>query len=219
MAEQTVLEHKDLVAEQFDDLAQQHEADTLGMWVFLATEVLLFGGLFICYTVYRTAFYDAFHEASKHMYLTLGSINTVVLLSSSLTVALAVHAAEHGRSRAIVGYLSITLVLGFVFLVIKATEYYLEYSHNLVPWFNWHFEGEHGRNARLFFIFYFLMTGLHAIHMIIGMSVLTVIARLAYRGRYSAAYYNPVEVAGLYWHFVDIVWVFLFPTFYLVSLH
>lgn len=219
MAERTVLEHEPNVAEQFDDLAQQHEASTLGMWTFLATEVLLFGGLFVCYAVYRTAYFDAFHAAGKHMYLSLGSINTVILLGSSLTVALAVHAAEHGQSRTITRYLLITMALGVVFLGIKAMEYYLEYSHNLVPWFNWRFEGEHGKNARLFFVFYFAMTGLHAIHMTIGFGVLGVIARRAARGRYSAQYYNPVEMAGLYWHFVDIVWVFLFPTFYLVSLH
>ena len=205
------------LAEQFDDLAQQREAGTLGMWVFLAGELLLFGGLFTGYAVYRWAYYEAFHEASGHLYMTLGSINTAVLLASSLLVALAVHAAESDRCRAIAGYLVAAVALGALFLAIKALEYYLDYREHLIPWVNFHFEESHAKNARLFFVFYFVMTGIHALHMLVGLGVLALLAVLAWRGHYSSEYHHPVEIAGLYWHFVDIVWVFLFPALYLLN--
>lgn len=217
MPEQTALHSEGDLAEQFDDLAQQREAATLGMWTFLATELLLFGGLFVGYAAYRHAYGEAFYEAAGHLYVSLGSINTAVLLGSSLMVALAVHAAEHGKNNATAGWLLAAIGLGAIFLGIKGTEYYLEYREHLVPWLDFRFEGENPEQAKLFFVFYFFMTGLHAIHMIIGMSVLAVIAFLARIGRFSRRYYTPVEIAGLYWHFVDIVWVFLYPTFYLVN--
>lgn len=207
------------LGEQFDDLAQQSEAGQLGMWIFLATEVLLFGGLFTGYTSYRLAYYEGFHEASRHLYMTLGSINTAVLLTSSYAVARAVGAARAGRSRAIVSWLLAAVGLGILFVCIKGTEYYLEYTDHLVPWIDFRFEGEHARQAQLFFVFYFCMTGLHAVHMLVGMSVLLVMAFLAWRGRFSSRYHNPVEVSGLYWHFVDVVWVFLYPCFYLLNPH
>lgn len=216
-AEHTVLHAEGDLAEQFDDLAQQREAGTLGMWTFLATELLLFGGLFVGYLAYRQAYSEAFYEAAGHLYLSLGTINTAVLLGSSLMVALAVHAAEHGRSRATAVWLRAAVGLGAVFLAIKGVEYYLEYREHLVPWLDFRFEGANPEHAKLFFILYFFMTGLHALHMIIGMGVLLVIAFLARTGRFSARYHTPVENAGLYWHFVDIVWVFLYPTFYLVN--
>ncbi|GMU21274.1 MAG: cytochrome c oxidase subunit III [Phycisphaerae bacterium] len=215
----TVLESSGDLAEHFDDLAQQREAGTLGMWTFLATEVLFFGALFLGYFAYRLVYFDAFHDAGRHMYMSLGTINTVILLASSLFVALAVHAAEHGDGRRIARWLLATIGLGTAFLVIKAVEYYLEYTHHLIPWGRFEFDGAHPQQSRLFFVFYFFMTGLHAIHMIAGIGVLAVIAWLARKGRYTKHYHTPVEIAGLYWHFVDLVWVFLFPTFYLVNPH
>ena len=208
-----------VVAHQFDDPQQQHESSYLGMWVFLATEVLFLGGLFAAYSVYRFTYAGAFREASHHLYVWLGAINTAVLLCSSLTMALAVHASKLGRRRALLGYLLLTMLLGLVFLSIKATEYYLDYQEGLVPLrgFNFHFEGSDPARARLFFNFYFAMTGLHALHVLIGICLIGVMVVLAWRNRFSAEYNTPVEITGLFWHFVDIVWVFLFPLLYLVG--
>jgi cytochrome c oxidase subunit III len=215
-----------LLAHHFEDLEQQHETAALGMWIFLATEVLFFGGLFTAYTVYRSASPEAaaaFAAASHHLRVALGGTNTAVLICSSLTMALAVWAAHAGRWELTVLFLGLTLVLGVAFLGIKATEYYIEYEESLIPglrfdadeWTRGH-EPVSPRYAALFFVFYFLMTGLHALHMVVGLGILTVLAVLAWRGRFSQAYYTPVELAGLYWHFVDIVWIFLFPLLYLI---
>ncbi len=217
--EDTILSRERGLAEQFDDLAQQSEAGTLGMWIFLATELLLFGGLFTGYISYRLAYYQGFHEASGHLYLTLGSINTAVLLTSSYLVARAVYAARQGWSRAIAGWLLGAVALGVVFLAIKATEYYLEYREHEIPWLDFQFQGAKPAHAQLFFVFYFLMTGLHAVHMLVGIALLLIMALLARLGRFSTRYHNPVELAGLYWHFVDIVWVFLYPALYLLNPH
>lgn len=209
--------HEPALAEQFDDLHQQRFADTLGMWIFLATEVLLFGGIFAGYTVYRMAYPEAFTLASHHLSIPLGTINTAVLLGSSLMVALAVHAAQTGRSKVVGNMLAGALVLGTVFLGIKAVEYTTEWRHHLVPWMEgFNPGGAHPEWQRLYYVFYFIMTGTHAVHMIIGMAVLGVIAVKGWRGAYTAERYVTVEVAGLYWHFVDIVWVFLFPALYLI---
>lgn len=211
-------EQRAMVAEQFDDATQQREASTFGMWIFLCTEIMFFGVLFTGFSVYRSAYAEAFAPAAEHLYQWIGGINTAVLLTSSLTVALAVHASQTGRQRHLVGYLLATMGLGVVFLGIKFTEYYLEYSEGLVPLagFTFSYDGPQPERARLFFNFYFAMTGLHALHMIIGISVFAVITWMAWRRRFSPAYHTPVEVAGLYWHFVDIVWVFLYPLLYLL---
>jgi cytochrome c oxidase subunit 3 len=212
--------HEDL-AHHFSDLEQQKEAATLGMWLFLATEVMLFGSIFLGYTIYRRIHYEPFVAASNHLYISLGTINTVVLLTSSLMMALGVHAAREGNSKWIVRYLLLTIVLGLIFLGIKFTEYYLDYKEKLIPWGDWwerHSpDNRFDHNMQLFFVLYFIMTMLHAIHMVIGMSVLGVIAWFAHKNRFSAKYNTPVDMAGLYWHFVDIVWVFLFPTLYLIN--
>jgi cytochrome c oxidase subunit 3 len=209
------------LAHHFNDLEQQKEAATLGMWLFLATEVMLFGALFLGYTIYRRMHYEAFVQASNHLYVSLGTINTVVLLTSSLMMALGVHAARNGDAKWIVRYLLITIALGLLFIGIKLTEYYLDYREKLIPWGDWwqphHADGRVDREMQLFFVFYFIMTMLHAIHMVIGMSILGVIAWLAHKKRFSATYYTPVDMIGLYWHFVDIVWVFLFPVLYLIN--
>ena len=196
---------------------QEHEAIALGMWVFLTTEVLLFGGLITAYIVYRSLYPQAFAEASRHLNVVLASINTVVLLSSSLTMALAVHAAQLDKRRALVGFLVLTMLLGSIFLGIKAVEYYLDFQEKLVPALNFAYEGPNSEQVQLFFILYFLMTGLHAIHLTIGIAIVGVIALLAWRHRFAPPRYMPVEVTGLYWHFVDIVWVFLFPLLYLMG--
>lgn len=224
------LAHNPHLAHHFDDMDQQYEASSLGMWTFLVTEIMLFGALFMAYTVYRFAYPEVFFEASKHLavpadspwYLrsiVLGTINTTVLLCSSLSMALAVHAAQTNKQRRLVQMLLLTMLLGAVFLGIKGLEYYLKYEEHLVPGANFVFEGADPLKAQLFFLLYFAGTGLHAIHMIIGLGILATIAWMSRRGRFSADYYTPVEISGLYWHFVDVVWVFLFPLFYLVGLH
>jgi cytochrome c oxidase subunit 3 len=198
-------------------MRQQREAATLGMWIFLATEVMFFGVLFLGFSVYRAAYPEAFAEASRHTDLLLGSVNTIVLLTSSLTMALAVHAAQTGRRKTLVVLLLFTMLLGTVFLGIKGVEYYEKYAARLVPALNFTYPGDHPEQAELYFYLYFAMTGLHGLHIFAGISVLAVIAFLARRGRFSPRYYTPVELTGLYWHFVDIVWVFLFPLLYLIG--
>jgi len=212
-----VSESHTFVAHQFDDPEQQHESAYLGMWVFLATEVLFLGGLFAAYSVYRFTYAGAFREASHHLYVWLGAINTAVLLCSSLTMALAVHAAQLGGRRTVVALLIATILLGSVFLGIKSVEYYQKYEEHFIPGPHFHFEGANGTHAQIFFSFYFVMTGMHALHMIIGIGIMIVMITLTLRGKFSPEYYFPIEMTGLYWHFVDIVWVFLFPLLYLVD--
>jgi cytochrome c oxidase subunit 3 len=205
------------VAHQFDDIEQQRESSTLGMWIFLVTEVMFFGGMFLGYAVYRAAYSSAFAEASLHLDVWLGGVNTAVLLCSSLTMALAVHAAQLGGRRTVVLFLLSTIVLAAVFIGIKGVEYYHKYEEGLIPGEAFHFPGEGARHAQLFFSFYFAMTGMHALHMVIGIGVMGVLILLVRRGKFSSEYHAPIELTGLYWHFVDIVWVFLFPLLYLVD--
>jgi cytochrome c oxidase subunit 3 len=207
-------------AHHFDDLDQQHAAAQLGMWVFLITEIMFFGGLFAAYTVYRSAYHDAFAAASRHLDITLGAFNTAVLIGSSLTMAMAVHAAQLGKKRAIITYLVLTIALGSVFLGVKAVEYTHKWHEHLVPGHGFQFpDAALARPAELYFSLYFAMTGMHALHMIIGVGIMLVMIRMAWRNRFSAQHYSPVEVSGLYWHFVDIVWIFLFPLLYLIERH
>jgi cytochrome c oxidase subunit 3 len=211
--------HHPALAHQFDSLGQQKEAATLGMWVFLVTEVLFFGGLFATYLIYRNWYGDAFAAASHELDVTLGTINTVVLITSSLTMALAVHAAQLGQRKLLMMFLVATMLLGAVFLGIKSVEYYHKFVEHHVPGPGFQFEKEHFRHAQIFFSLYFMMTGLHALHMIIGLGIMTVMLWWAWRGYVSAEYYSPIEISGLYWHFVDIVWIFLFPLLYLIGRH
>lgn len=187
-------EHRTALAPQFDDLAQQHEASHLGMWAFLLTEVMFFGGLFVGYTVYRTVYLAGFVEGSQHLDVLLGLLNTAVLISSGLT-----------------------MLLGLVFLGIKGYEYWEKYHHSLVPGVRFHYAGQHAAQVQLFLILYFVMTGLHALHMVIGLGMLAILAVMAWRGRFSSAYHTPVEMIGLYWHFVDSVWIFLYPLLHLLG--
>ena len=207
------------VAHHFDDAEQQHEASTLGMWAFLVTEIMFFGGMFLAYTVYRSIYTEGFTHASNHMDIVLGTINTAVLIGSSVSVAMAVHAAHESKRIALVNYLLLTIVLGAVFLGIKFTEYHHHFQANLVPGWRFAYEGADANQAAIFFSFYFTMTGMHAIHMLIGIAMFFVLAYKAWRGRFSRWYYTPIELGGLYWHFVDIVWIFLFPLFYLIGRH
>ncbi len=204
-------------AHQFDDLDQQHEASWLGMWIFLATEIMFFGGMFAGYAVYRTVYYPGFAEASRELEITLGATNTVVLICSSLTMALAVHAAQVGRTRALMGNILGTMALGLVFLGIKGIEYAHKFQHHLVPGSSFHFAEQYFQHAQIFFSFYFAMTGMHALHMIVGIGLLTALLVRASRGEFSPMQHAAVEVTGLYWHFVDIIWIFLFPLLYLIN--
>jgi cytochrome c oxidase subunit 3 len=211
------MERLGILASHFDDLEQQREASRLGMWIFLGTEIMFFGGLFLTYTVYRFTYADAFADASAHLDLMLGAINTIVLITSSLTMALSVYGAECGRRKAVVGFLFTTIALGTIFLGIKAIEYGHKFSEHFVPGSRFAYpEATYSQHAELFFSLYFAMTGMHALHMIIGVGVLFVLVFQAWKGKFSPVYYAPVELTGLYWHFVDIIWIFLFPLLYLI---
>ena len=223
--------------EQFRDLGQQTETSLVGMWVFLATEVLFFGTLFICLAVYRYQDDAAFTTASEQLDWVIGGINTVLLLTSSLTMVLGVHFARLGWRRPLVWMLVVTALLGIGFLCFKGEEYHKDYVENLIP--GWRFNdaewlergpstpASHGAkltpeqvpHVKLFLFLYWTMTGLHAFHVVIGIVIIAGLAVLAYRGHYSSVYYTPIEVTGLYWHFVDLVWIFLFPMLYLIGLH
>jgi cytochrome c oxidase subunit 3 len=246
-AEALVVGHSATVEHQFEDAEQQRESATLGMWTFLATEILFFGALFVAYGVYRLRWPEEFRQGSIDLKWYLGTINTGILLLSSYFMAMAVHASQLGKNHLIVRHLIVTMVLATAFVCIKMTEYYLEYDEGLLPGatFQIHepqesresaltrglkrFEdwtkqaarnpAEHhdrSRQEEMFMVFYFVMTGIHATHMLIGLGLMTWLVWMARRKRFSAAWHNPVEIVGLYWHFVDTVWVFLFPILYLL---
>jgi cytochrome c oxidase subunit 3 len=204
-------------APQFADGGQRESAATLGMWVFLATEVLFFGVLFGSYSIVRFLNYEAFVLGSHQTHVVLGTLNTGLLLTSSLTMAMAVRGSTLGRRHATTLWLVLTLVLGITFLGIKAVEYHQEYLDGLVPALAFHYDGPHAQGVMLFFYLYFVMTGLHALHLIIGVSLVAVMAVRNARGHFGPGYHTPVQLTGLYWDFVDIVWVFLYPLFYLVA--
>jgi len=200
---------------QYATLPQQHEAAQLGIWTFLATEVLFFGGLILAYAVYRYSYPADFAAAGRHTKIVIGTLNTAVLLTSSFLVAWAVAGARLGAGRLAEILLVTAALLGLVFLGLKGVEYGEEYREHLVPALNFAFDDAHFRGAVLFFSFYFVATGLHALHVAIGVVALAIIARKAALGRYSARYHAPLTVAALYWHFVDMVWVALFALIYL----
>lgn len=213
-------DHHPRLQHYFRSLREQTEAVTLGMWFFLATEIMFFGGLFTAYVVYRSSFPAAFAAASHELDVFMGTINTAVLIGSSLTMVLAVWAAQAnkgGRLQAL--FLTLTLALGATFLVIKGFEYAHKWHENLVPGPNFAFDGPDPDRARMFFHVYFAMTGLHALHMIIGLGVVGALIPRALKGQFTSTWHDPVEVVGLYWHFVDLVWIFLFPLLYLVGRH
>ena len=246
----------------FDTLEQQRQASSLGMWVFIAQEIMFFGGLFLAYTYYRALYPSAFAAGSQLLSLRWGGFNTIVLICSSLTVALSVHAAQLGNKRGIIRYIIATMFLGVVFLGVKYIEYHAKFDHHLVPGRDFRYEPHAGhvrtapvefelpplvasaaetggdevpaaephspvamdtemlgfepRHLQIFFSLYFAMTGMHALHMIIGIGLMFWLLRLAVNNRFAPEYYTPVELFGLYWHFVDIIWIFLFPLLYLI---
>jgi cytochrome c oxidase subunit III len=249
-------DHHPALQHQFDSMSQQKEAAVLGMWAFLITEILFFGGLFMAYMLYRLWYHDAFVAASSSIVLFWGAFNTVVLIASSLTMALAVRAAQTSQHKALIGWLLATMFLGAVFLGVKVIEYADKFEHHHVPGpdFVWDShagaagEGAAGaesargagsgeraaagathaetaaerdpalqQHTQIFFSLYFTMTGLHALHMIIGIGLMSVITFMAWQGKFDGHYYTPVEMSGLYWHFVDIVWIYLFPLLYLID--
>jgi cytochrome c oxidase subunit 3 len=214
--------------EHFRDFEHQTETARLGMWLFLATEVMFFGALFLTVGVYRYQYTDAFEKASERLNWQIGGINTLVLLISSFTMVMAVHYSRLGEQRKLVRYLLLTAALGAVFLVFKGIEYYIDYRENLIP--GWRFEpsewvGQGGLSinqvsqVQLFLMMYFIMTAIHALHLTIGIIIVLILAALAARGRFTSQYNTPIDVTGLYWHFVDIVWIFLLPMLYLSGTH
>ncbi|HTV03208.1 MAG TPA: cytochrome c oxidase subunit 3 family protein [Luteitalea sp.] len=209
--------HHPMLQHHFDTLEQQQNASLLGMWMFLVTEVLFFGGLFMAYILYRWLYNASFHEASHELNVWLGLFNTAVLIGSSLTMALAVRASKTGEKSQLVLFLILTLVLGGIFLGVKVVEYAEKFTHHLVPGEHFAFHDAALKDgAQIYFSLYFAMTGLHATHMILGGLVLLPIIVMAQRGWFSPEWYTPIELFGLYWHFVDIVWIFLFPLLYLM---
>jgi cytochrome c oxidase subunit 3 len=200
------------LARHFDDLAQQRLSASLGMWVFLATEVLFFGGTITAFVVDRARWPDVFAAASHRLDAAVGTVNTALLLASSFTMALAVHAARHGRRRPLAALLVFTALVGCLFLGVKAAEWNREIGEGLFPGRGFRWEGQDAGAAQLFFGLYFVMTGLHALHLLIAIGLLAFLLVRQARGRAI-----PVEVPGLYWHFVDVLWIFLFPLLYLAG--
>ena len=223
------------LAHHFESYEQQRESASLGMWLFISQEIMFFGGLFAAYMVYRAQHSVAFQLGSHHLDIGLGGFNTVVLILSSLTMALAVREAQLGRGKNIVKFLAATIVLALVFLGVKVVEYSAKWEDHLIPGDNFHFHlDDHALHkmaetgvseqavqagTEVFYSLYFMMTGLHALHMIIGLGIMVFYFKPALNGRYNADYHNPIEGFGLYWHFVDIVWIFLFPLLYLLGRH
>ena len=233
---------------QFQTLEQQKESATLGMWIFLVTEVLFFGGMFLTYTINRHYFFTAFGIGSNTLDITLGTVNTIVLIMSSFTMAMAVWSAQTGKKKLVPLFLILTLSLGCVFLGIKFVEYKQKFEHHLIPGHNFDitYRSSHpapvddpeemalekqevdralasdpdaNSHAQLYFSLYFAMTGLHALHMIVGAGLIIWLIKGALGGRFTPHYNTPVEIVGLYWHFVDIVWIYLFPLLYLIDRH
>lgn len=212
------VERSGVLAHQFEDIEQQREASSLGMWVFLATEIMFFGGMFVGYTFYRALYLPGFERGSRMLDVRFGAANTAILIASSFTMALAVHAAQTGRRRSLISFLLLTIVLGAAFLGIKFVfEWRHDFDEHLVPGLGFAYQGAYAPWVQLFFCFYFFMTGMHALHMIIGLGILSVLVVMALRHKFTPDYNSPVETTGLYWHFVDIVWIFLFPLLYLIG--
>lgn len=204
---------------------QQFDAAKMGMWLFLITEILLFSGMFVAYTVYRNWHPEVFQYASQLLDWRMGALNTIVLLGSSLTVALSIHCIQKGNQKGLFWNLVITVLLACVFMVVKYFEYTAKFEHGVFPGASFAPHGEsHGLNyadfnipyAPQFFSIYFIMTGIHGFHVLVGIGLISWLAIRAKMGHFSAAWYTPVELTGLYWHIVDIIWIFLFPLMYLI---
>lgn len=222
-------DHPKFLAHHFDTPAQQFDSAKLGMWLFIVTEILMFGGLFVAYGIFRSTDLAVFHAASQHLNKEMGAANTVVLLFSSLTAALAVRSSQLGKKKETSLWLAITILCAFAFLGVKYVEYSAKFAHGLLPgkYFTAHLHqaAHHGahalpalpQRASSFFSLYFMMTGLHGVHVVIGMSILIWVLVRNNRGDFSKEYFTPVEIGALYWHLVDLVWIYLFPLIYLVG--
>jgi cytochrome c oxidase subunit 3 len=228
-------EHPEYVRHHFANAEQQRETANFGMWLFLLTEIMFFSGMFAAYLIYRNWYYPAFVAGSHRMIIWAGTLNTAVLICSSFTMAMGVYSAEMRNRKALLTWLSLTLLLGFGFLGIKAFEWHTEWVEHHVPGLNFssadftHVDPAYSQDRPLspdmadktqtYFSLYFAMTGMHALHMVIGCSILIILIFQAYGGMYTNGHMNTIENFGLYWHFVDIVWIFLFPLLYLISRH
>ena len=202
---------------QYETIEQQHESYIVGMWTFLVTEIMFFGGMFLVYVLYRSMYSNAWAQMSLELDFWWGGLNTAVLLVSSFFVAMAVRCAQLKRIRAQLNYIGLTIVCACIFLVVKAIEYTGKWEHNLFP--NWAFiapDGIEAGPARLFMSLYFAMTGLHGIHVLVGIIVFVVLILMVRAKAPSISDHIPTEMIGLYWHFVDLVWIFLYPLFYLI---
>ena len=209
--------HSRFMQHHFVDAEQQFDAAKMGMWIFLVTEILFFGGLFAAYIVYRAWYPELFTLASEELNTLWGGVNTVVLIGSSLTVAMAIKSAQLNQKKNIIINLGITLALATVFMVIKYFEWTHKFHIGIFPGEFYSFEGIDHPQANIFFSLYYLMTGLHGIHVVIGMGLMIWLLWRAVKGHFDSEYYTPVEITGLYWHLVDIIWIFLFPLFYLID--
>jgi cytochrome c oxidase subunit 3 len=206
------------VAHHFDTADQQFESNRMGVWLFLVTEILFFGGLFCAFAVFRTWYLPGFLEAHHHLDKVMGGINTLVLITSSLTMALAVRSAQTANQKATTILLALTIFCAFIFLVVKYFEYSHKIHEGLLPGGMFTAEGFlHPKQASIFFAVYFMMTGVHGLHVVIGIGLITWILVRNTKGHFSGRYYSPVENVGLYWHLVDLVWIYLFPLLYLVG--
>lgn len=210
-------DHDKRLQHHFATFEQQFDATKIGMWLFLATEVLLFGGLFVGFAMQQSAHPLAFFEAHHHLDKRLGALNTVVLLFSSFTMVMAVHSASKGRQKQLIRFLAITLVCAAIFLVVKFFEYEHKFHEGLLPGRFYSHKGDHVPNQFIFFSFYFMMTGLHGLHVLGGMGAITWLLIKAKAGRFDSTYYGPVDLIGLYWHLVDLIWIYLFPLLYLIT--
>ena len=203
----------------FEDMEQQRDASSMGMWVFLITEIMFFGGMFMAYLLYRYEYFTAWQEGSQLMDFWIGTVNTAVLICSSLTMVLAMLAIQRGRRRLTSVMLTVTICFAIAFLVLKGIEYHGHWVAHEFPGPAFHFSGIDPRHVEMFFVLYFVMTGFHALHVIVGIGLVSTVLYMNARGHFSADYHNPVENVGLYWHFVDLVWIYLYPLLYLIGHH
>jgi cytochrome c oxidase subunit III len=205
--------------EQFATPAQQRETASIGMWIFIVSEMMIFSALFVAFAVYRLTSPHPFDLGSGEMELTLGTINTILLVCSSFTMALAVYNAESGNQRWLVLFLLITMFIGCLFVGIKLTEYYDHFRDHKVPALWFHYAGSSAGKVQMFFVFYFIMTGLHVIHLLVGLGLLLVMVIRSLAGAFTPEYHTPILMTGVYWSFVDVIWVFLYAIFYVPGFH
>lgn len=206
-----------IVPHHFDSAEQAFESSKLGLWLFLVTEILLFGGLFVAYIIYRSLYPEAFHEGSHHLNKVLGGINTLVLICSSVTMAFAVDRTRQNDSNRANQFMLMTLFFAAIFMIIKYSEYSHKIHEGLLPGGYFTFPGDHHPKISLFFSLYFMMTALHGVHVLVGMGIITWLLRRSNKGDFSSTYYTPMELGGIYWHLVDLVWIYLFPLLYLIG--